>query len=352
MNKGRGDLQDGKLPYVSVIVPFHNAQEYLGKLILSLINQNYPHDSFEIILIDDGSTDNSSSLIKEIINNTTTLKDEYNIRLLSLKKKSGPAVARNQGILMAKGEIIAFTDADCVADSNWLKFLVIAFLNRKEIGGVYGKIVTDNRTRIFPLEVVPVGHKYVTCNIAFRKEALLTVGLFDEKFKSPFREDTDLALRAIKSGFQIAYEPKAIIYHPIKKWSLSNLIKKTFEHQYDNLLYLKHSKLAINNMGTSLVTKPVVGPLSPLGLTCITFFVSLIVLLGVESFIHLFILLSSLSLIVMFSFILYGYKLTVTPKKAIPISLRIKTFIAVVLYLIVLAIARFYGSLKFRKFLL
>jgi glycosyltransferase involved in cell wall biosynthesis len=95
---------------ISVIVPFYNSAMHIEKCITALLSQNYPSQDFEIIMIDNNSTDLSRSIVRKY----------PSITLLS-EKKQGSYAARNLGIRRAEGEILAFTDADCIPDANWLK---------------------------------------------------------------------------------------------------------------------------------------------------------------------------------------------------------------------------------------
>jgi len=332
------DIED--IPYVSVVVPLHNARVYVMDLICSLINQSYPTQRYEVILVDDASTDGTFDFVRKNIE----LAD--NFRLLSLNKKSGPAIARNVGILAAKGEIVAFTDADCSPDKDWLKLLVAGFRGN-EIGGVYGDVVTSKKEPIiYPIRVAPVGPWIVTANVAYRRSVLLSIGLFDGRFRECYREDTDLALRVMKAGFKIIHEPNARVYHPVKKLNLLQLVKMAFLHQYDVLLYSKHREKAKEALGTWL-TKPFITFLSPSGLV---FLMSIILSILLPSVLPVLIVL--LLLLVTTFFLIYGYKYVIYSKGAIPYRFRIKLMILNLVYLIVLLVARIWGSIKFRCILL
>ncbi len=94
---------------ISVIVPFYNAEKYINECIQSLISQKYPHDDYEIIFVDNNSTDSSADIVKS----------HPGVKLLS-EKKQGSYAARNTGIKESRGQIIAFTDPDCIASPDWL----------------------------------------------------------------------------------------------------------------------------------------------------------------------------------------------------------------------------------------
>lgn len=228
------------LPFVSVVVPFYNAKKTIFPLLTSLLNQTYPAEKFEIILVDDGSKDDTVLALGKLLPNIRSPQ----IKILHNEDTRGPASARNKGILESKGPIVAFTDSDTVPDTDWLKNLVNGF-NDEDVGGVRGLTTTDSY-RLFPVRVAPVGFNsgYKTCNMAYRKDALLTVGLFDEKFRHPFGEDGDIAHRILDSGLRIADVPDAKVLHPIKKRKLRQTINDALLRRYDVLFFHKHPKEA------------------------------------------------------------------------------------------------------------
>lgn len=225
----------GEYPFVSIVVPLHNAKASLPNLLESLLNQNYPKSRYEIIVVDDGSTDGSSSMITEAIKER---RETCNTKVLRCNEKGGPARARNLGIKNSKGEIIAFTDADAIPDKNWLRELVHGF-NNDLVGGVMGKVVTDFEKLLYPTRVSPIS-KFVTCNIAYRRRALIECGLFDEEFKYPFREDSDIAYRILDHRYDIVESDNAVVYHPIRQNKLKDLMRLPKYHTYDVLLFKKH----------------------------------------------------------------------------------------------------------------
>ena len=231
-------------PFVSVVVPYRNAKASLPNLIESLLNQSYPKDKYEVILVDDASTDKSSDMITNIIKDN---EETNQIKILRCSESGGPAKARNIGIKNSKGVIIAFTDADAIANKDWLTELVKGFKDNS-IGGVTGKVVTDFQKLLYPLRVSPIS-EFVTCNIAYKKKVLTQSGLFDEKFKCPFREDSDLAYRILDQGYRIVPQNSAVVYHPVKQNKLKDLLRVPKYHAYDALLFKKHPKRAKATVG-------------------------------------------------------------------------------------------------------
>ena len=98
------------LPLVSVIIPVYNAEKNIANLIESLLNLDYPTELLEIIIVDNNSNDRTKEIAKQ-----------YPVKLLEEKNIQSSYAARNIGIITAKGDILAFTDADCIADAQWIR---------------------------------------------------------------------------------------------------------------------------------------------------------------------------------------------------------------------------------------
>lgn len=123
-------------PEVSVIVPFHNSAEYLPRCVEALLAQSYPA-SYEILMVDNNSTDESAEIIRQY----------PRVRLLQ-EQQQGAYVARNTGVASSRGAMLAFTDSDCVASSEWLKELVAPFSD-PAVGLVQGRrIFGDDRSAL------------------------------------------------------------------------------------------------------------------------------------------------------------------------------------------------------------
>ena len=131
-------------PLVSIVIPVYNSQEYISGCLFSIINQSYKN--VEIIIVDDGSTDQTDTIINEIIDKNENVKI-----VLNKQQNSGPSVARNNGIRLAQGEFIAFLDSDDQWYPNKLERLLDEFEKDNEldvVGSLYsiGEKVTFKRT--------------------------------------------------------------------------------------------------------------------------------------------------------------------------------------------------------------
>ena len=112
------------MPRLSIIVPIYNVEKYLPRCIESILNQTFK--DFELILVNDGSTDSSYEILKEYENKYD------NFRVIN-QKNGGLSAAKNAGIKIAKGEYIAFLDSDDYLDKNFLETLYNMAVNNKEV---------------------------------------------------------------------------------------------------------------------------------------------------------------------------------------------------------------------------
>ncbi len=340
------------LPNVSVVVPFYNSKKTIASLLVSLLNQTYPQDKFEIILVNDGSTDDT---VKELGKLLCDVKSPT-IKLLHNGQKKGPANARNKGIRESSGDIIALTDSDTIPDVNWLKNLVNGF-GTADVGGVRGETITDSYL-LFPVRIAPIGMNggFKTCNIAYTKAALFKVGLFDEKFRHPFGEDGDLAHRILDSGYRIINEPAAKVLHLVKKRTLKQITHDAMLRQYDVLFFYKHPKEARAYgewfMRPFLNVSRNIG-LSFTGIVLLSYLSLLVTSLAlgyIGAFVFEILFVSILLLTVFIFFALFGYKRVafgIDPAD-IPFSERLTCSMALIVFYIIICIARILGSLKFR----
>src|SRR3990170_2881853 len=119
-------------PMVSIIVPVFNGENAIEECIQSLLDQDYPRDKYEIIIVDNNSKDGTGEIIKR-----------YPVLYLLEDEIQSSYAARNKGIGYAQGEIFAFTDSDCVASKNWLKEAMLLFRNER-VGCVIGEVFAYN----------------------------------------------------------------------------------------------------------------------------------------------------------------------------------------------------------------
>lgn len=198
-------------PKVSVVVPVYNGGRTIRATVERLLGQTLrPH---QIIVVDDGSTDDTAEVLGDFGGRITLLR----------KSNGGPASARNAGVRASTGPLVAFTDSDCLPDEDWLRELVKGFY-APEIAGAGGTVrgvapglvgeYTDMVGGLNPgFAAGGVVTRLVTANACFRRDALLGVNMFDERFRKPGGEDTELSIRLRSAGYEFAYVERAVVLH-------------------------------------------------------------------------------------------------------------------------------------------
>ncbi len=211
--------QDGALPHralprtpsVSVIVCSYNGGQTLAACLDSLGRINYP--DYEIILVDDGSTDNTAEIARR-----------YSQVRYIRQDNRGLSHARNTGAQAARGEILAYTDSDCMADADWLYFLISTLLsgNYAGVGGPNVPPPAQNWIQAC-VAAAPGGPSHVLltdtvaehipgCNMAWYRWAFDNVGGFDPDYHKA-GDDVDFCWRVQQSGHEVAFSPAAVVWH-------------------------------------------------------------------------------------------------------------------------------------------
>lgn len=210
------------LPFVSVLVPAFNEEKYIRKTILSLLAQDYP--SFEIIVIDNASTDHTASLVRQLIAEKQAMTADIRLQLLTEPRK-GTNFARECGRRFATGSIIAQVDADCLPESNWLRKGVRALCHFKKhvaVTGPYDYFDGDYWLRIFSLlsqkltyplvnHMVQLSRKgaiLIGGNAFVRADVLEAAGGYNTALTF-YGDDVDLGKRLARLGY-VAYIPSLV----------------------------------------------------------------------------------------------------------------------------------------------
>ncbi len=198
-------------PRVSVVVAAHNAGRTLESCLASLTRLRYPN--YEAIVVNDGSTDDTEAIMRRYpqFRGITTLNQ-------------GVSAARNEGLHVASGEIVAYIDSDADADPDWLSYLATTYL-KFDVVGVGGPNLLppeDNwvakcvyRSPGGPTQVM-LDDKFAEhipgCNMSFRKQALEDIGGFDPIFRAA-ADDVDICWRLLEKGYRIGFSPSAVVWH-------------------------------------------------------------------------------------------------------------------------------------------
>ena len=284
----------------SVIVPSYNSKKTIGVCLKSLLKQSLPKKHYEVIVVDDGSTDGTVELVSE-----------FPVKLFKQPHR-GPAAARNFGAKHSKGNILFFTDADCVPDRNWIKTMVEPFED-EQVAGVSGAYKTLNKDKLiarFAGYEIEERHeklkkqKYIdfigTFSAAYRKNVFFKFGGFDTKFAMASAEDSDLSFNVSKSKNILVFQPKAFVYHthPDTLWKF---LKQKFWRGYWRIpLYKKHKEKIFRH---SYTPKTLFLETALTGLTFLSLIFALLKIMPMQ--ISLFLLLLTVLLSLPFSIRIY-----------------------------------------------
>jgi len=220
--------------FATVIIPVYNSRAGLEKCLGSLSEQTYPRNKFEVIIVDDGSTDGAGE----------SAKSYQKLAGIDLKyfyqENKGPAAARNLGVKHSRGDIIAFIDSDCVPAKNWLEEILKGYDLDKTagVGGVIEAVPTASKVSQYCAfarmnrtpEIDSAGVVYlITGNASFRRDRLIAANGFDERFDFPGGEDLDLCCRFKQSGYIFQVNRNAVVYNSHKQ-SLAQLSRTYFNY--------------------------------------------------------------------------------------------------------------------------
>jgi len=208
---------------ISLVICTYNRCHKLGTLLRSLERLDLAGDfTCEVIVVDNNSLDGTRDVVKEI-SKASPLVIKY-----AFEPKQGLGHARNRGITEARGDLLAFTDDDCIPDTSWIRVIAAKFSSEPSLAGIGGRVElydesdraeTVRRTREIaePQSVHQLFSLIAGCNIAFRRQAFEEVGPFDPVFGAGTKiaacEDWDFLYRAFKKGLKIRYDPDVFVYH-------------------------------------------------------------------------------------------------------------------------------------------
>ncbi len=231
-------------PLVSVVVATHNRAARLAELLESLRALRLQRGRFEVVVVDDGSSDHTASVLE-----VECARGGLDLRTITRAAAGGPAVARNAGWHAASAPLIAFTDDDCVVAEDWLEAGLHACAEDPEA-------IVQGRTDPNPAEADSIGafsrtltvHEagpyYQTCNIFYPRDVLERLGGFDEEaFSLPKGEDTDLAWRALESGVPIVYAGGVRVYHAVNQIGAAAKLKLAWDWSEAHQIFARHPGL-------------------------------------------------------------------------------------------------------------
>ena len=244
--------------FFSIIIPTYNHKPILEKCLRALeqqyLSSNSPISGYEIVLVDDGSTDHTLSWLD-------SHQAEFPHVRLFCQDHQGPAAARNLGVAKAKGDTIIFVDSDLVVTENFLEAHAEALLKaEKELGNncifTYGRVINTcnfDHPSSEPYKVTDFSAAYfATGNVAIARHWLEKAGLFDTRFQLYGWEDLELGVRLKPIGLKLIKCPKAVGYHwhpPFSLDQLPQLIDKEIQRgRMGVVFYQKHPTWEVRMM--------------------------------------------------------------------------------------------------------
>jgi len=225
-------------PRVSVVVCAYNAERTIDRCLASLAVLNYPN--YEVIVVNDGSGDR-----------TLDIAESYSFCRIISQPNKGLGFARNVGAEAATGEIVAYTDSDCVADPDWLSYLV-AKMESSNLAACGGPNFPPPEDALVPavVTVAPGGPTHVLisdevaehiagCNMAFRREVLMRLGGFDPIYRAA-GDDIDICWRFQDAGHVIGFSPAAVVWHFRRNTVSAYCNQQRGYGKAEALVYAKH----------------------------------------------------------------------------------------------------------------
>lgn len=205
-------------PFVSVIIPAHNDAERLVRCLRALEGQTYPTHLYEVIVVDNASDEPIAPALSA-----------YPHARGAYEAQRGSYAARNTGIAVARGEVLAFTDSDCLPAPDWLEQGVAALLGAEHCGGVGGRIefffhapeaptiveLYDSVMHLDQEEFIRKKQFSVTANLFTFEQVVEQVGLFDSTLES--NGDKDWGQRVAARGYRLVYAADACVRHPARR---------------------------------------------------------------------------------------------------------------------------------------
>ncbi|CAG9179174.1 glycosyltransferase family 2 protein [Cupriavidus respiraculi] len=229
-------------PVISVVVPTYRRPDLLRRCLEALCAQDLEGQPYEVIVCDDGCQREVEDVVRELASASV----HGVLRYTPVPETQGPAGARNLGWRMARSPVVAFTDDDTIPDRHWLREGLAAMAASPQSSGMSGRVVV-------PLPARPTDHErdtgglataeFVTANCFVRREALLRIGGFDERFTRAWREDSDLQFRLMELAGPIGRAERAVVTHPVRPARWGSSIAAQAKVYYDALLYKKHPRL-------------------------------------------------------------------------------------------------------------
>ncbi len=248
-------------PRISIIICTYNREKFLPKALASLVNQTIPKNEYEIVIVNNNSTDNTEQICKEFIAHNSALNVKYVV-----EKQKGLSAARNRGIIESSSDLFAFIDDDAEVENNYLETAIEFFNQYPTVSAMGGKVIPvyetgkepswlspplwglvtkvdwGNKIRKYPPSKYPAG-----CSMVFRKSVFNHTGMFNTDLN--LRSDDKYIFRQLeKFGMEFLYYPKLVVKHNIDAYrvKLESVKKISLIVGASERMRLKNAGLLIN----------------------------------------------------------------------------------------------------------
>ena len=227
-------------PFISVVIPTFNRNDKLLECLGSLEVQSYPHTDFEVIVVDDGSSDGTQAMVE-------SFAARSQMRVCCLQQAhAGPSAARNAGAAKAAGAIIAFTEDDVVPESRWLE-CAARYFQDPATAAMEGRTRSMNAASVRSFES-PGTHGFLPCNLFVRRDSFFALGGYDPAYcdlslNLYFREDADFGFRLLEHGCGVVFGSDVVVSHPEQFPAPRDVFRHARRYVFDPLLYRNHPAL-------------------------------------------------------------------------------------------------------------
>lgn len=205
----------------SVIIPVYNGAAVVTRCLDALAAQTVAADQFEVIVVDDGSTDATVSRVADWV-------QQHSVPAVQVvqQRHAGPAAARNTGAAQARAPYLLFTDADCRPAGNWIEALLAGFVGPEPPAGLMGAYCSEQTSLAARFAQLEFEDRYVrmsrrpeldvvaTYSAAFRRDVFEQAGGFDPGFPKANNEDVEFSYRLSEAGHVMRFVPEALVCHP------------------------------------------------------------------------------------------------------------------------------------------
>jgi GT2 family glycosyltransferase len=227
-------------PFVTIIVPSRIWTRDCDECLVKLRNQDYPQSDYEIIFVLDPPETSGVPSAYSVVSSPPKTSVVYS-------PTPGVSAARNHGISLSKGALLAFTDSDCRPCTDWLSKMVEC-QQKSRASIVTGPVVPDSEKVLPPIRSATTNEessipRAPTCNVVYLKSAIMQVGGFDTRFRSG--EDTDLMIRVLEHDHNLVFCDGALVVHQIRETPVLSLWRASSGNEYHPLLFRLHRSWTI-----------------------------------------------------------------------------------------------------------